>query len=182
MRRARAVLERELLELAQEPLLALADLRRRAPARPPAVELEAEPLRPRAVAQRGSSAALSVASLGDVAAGGLDRLVQRRGRLGAAVLAGEERDGRVRRRGRASAGATRASTSASFQRSTPSTITKRRPIANVIALSASADGLGRRRVALEDLDARRRRSRPRPARAGCARRSAMRPWSSPWIR
>ena len=72
------------------------------------------------------------------------------------------------------------STSASFQRSTPSTIRNRRPIANVIALSAQRDGLGRRRVALEDLDAAAPDSRSASARRR-ARRSPIRPWSSPWI-
>ena len=45
-----------------------------------------------------------------------------------------------------------ASTSASFQRSTPSTMRNRRPMAKVIALRASGDGLGRRVVAVEDLE------------------------------
>ena len=79
---------------------------------------------------------------------------QRLGRLGR----GRPRGRRTRRssRGRC-AGARRhqVSTSASFQRSTPSTITKRRPIANVIALSAAAPGLGRGLVALEHLGAAR---------------------------
>ena len=45
------------------------------------------------------------------------------------------------------------STSVSFQRSTPSTITKRRPSANVIAVSARGHRVGRASVALEQLDA-----------------------------
>ena len=59
-------------------------------------------------------------------------------------------------------------TSASFQRSTPSAITKRRPIAKVIALSAAGDRVRRAGVALEDLDAARpalglgQRPQPRP--------------------
>ena len=73
------------------------------------------------------------------------------------------------------------STSESFQRSTPSAITKRRPIANVIALSAPAIVLGRALVGLVDLDARGA-GRGLGHRAQLARRSAMRPWSSPWIR
>ena len=53
MRRALAVLERELLELAQQPLLALADLRDER-LRRRAVELDAEPV---ALARRPTSAA-----------------------------------------------------------------------------------------------------------------------------
>ena len=52
------------------------------------------------------------------------------------------------------AGARCCSTSASFQRSTPSTMITRRPIANVIALSASATPAGVARLAVEHLDAR----------------------------
>ena len=46
-----------------------------------------------------------------------------------------------------------AATSASFQRSTPSAITKRRPSANVIAHRESATAVRRAGVALEQLDA-----------------------------
>ena len=71
--------------------------------------------------------------------------------------------------------------SASFQRSTPSAITNRRPIAKVIALSAAATASpvhaspSKTSTPLEPLcasaSARRRE-----------RRSEMRPWSSPWMR
>ncbi len=44
-----------------------------------------------------------------------------------------------------------ASTSASFQRSTPSAITKRRPIAKLIVVSAMIDLVGRAQLALEHL-------------------------------
>ena len=166
-----AVLERELLELAQQALLALADVRRRAPAR--------RPRRGRCPAGRASAGDPARQVLGlqrlllrDVAAGRLHGGHELRGHLDAALLAREERDGR--RSGMSfSSGASAASTSASFQRSTPSTIRKRRPIANVIALSAEADVLRRRRVALEHLDAAAARLRPRRARAAArgARRS-----------
>ena len=46
-----------------------------------------------------------------------------------------------------------ASASASFQRSTPSAITKRRPIAKLIVVSAPMTRVRRARVALEHLDA-----------------------------
>ena len=46
-----------------------------------------------------------------------------------------------------------AATSASFQRSTPSAITNRRPSAKVIAVSAPATASARTGVALEELDA-----------------------------
>ena len=66
-------------------------------------------------------------------------------------------------------GASCAFTSASVQRSTPSTIRKRRPIANVIALRPSATASGVPVVALEDLDAARPglalRHRAQPAAA-----------------
>ena len=145
-----------------------------------ASSVDAEPL---ALGRRPSAAAPgpSALLLRDVAARGFDRLGELRRRLRAAVLAGEEGDRRVGR-DPASGGTTCASTSASFQRSTPSTITKRRPIANVIALQRAADGLRRRGVALEHLEPRWRRSRPRRRARSLARRSAMRPWSSPWMR
>ena len=82
--------------------------------------------------------------------------------------------------GRCSA-CTSGSTSPSFQRSTPSAITKRRPRAKVMACSAAADCSGVQAspsrtstppVPLSDSASARRR----------ARRSAMRPWSSPWMR
>ena len=46
-----------------------------------------------------------------------------------------------------------ASTSASFQRSTPSAITKRRPIAKLMVVSAPMTASAVQRVALEHLDA-----------------------------
>jgi hypothetical protein len=71
--------------------------------------------------------------------------------------------------------------SASFQRSVPSTITNRRPIANVIALSAAAAASG--------VDSSPSSTSAPFAPDSCsaifrsfARRSASRPWSSPWIR
>ena len=81
----------------------------------------------------------------------------------------------------ASAGASVASTSASFQRSTPSTIRKRRPMANVIAFRASAIASG---VAASPS---KTSTPPLPDSASAiarrrARRSPMRPWSSPWTR
>ena len=78
---ARAVLERELLELAQQPLLAVADAARRAPAR------AGRRARRRAraawpIAQRGSSRAFSTLLGGDVAAGrARPRRAARLGRL-----------------------------------------------------------------------------------------------------
>ena len=73
------------------------------------------------------------------------------------------------------------STSASFQRSTPSAITNRRPSANVIAESAAAIASGVH-VSFSNTS-----TPPGPLSASAtarslARRSAMRPWSSPWIR
>ena len=65
-------------------------------------------------------------------------------------------------------------TSASFQRSTPSAITKRRPSANVIARERRDDRVGRAGVALEQLDAARaglalgHRAEPRAALADAA--------------
>ena len=72
-------------------------------------------------------------------------------------------------------------TSASFQRSTPSTITNRRPSANVIADSAFATLSG-------VLSSPSSNSTP-PTPLSCSaiarrrvRRSVIRPWSSPQIR
>ena len=79
------------------------------------------------------------------------------------------------------AGARCCSTSACFQRSTPSTTITRRPIANVIALSASATPAG--------APASPSSTSTLAASPCCsasafkpARRSATAPWSSPWIR
>ena len=104
------------------------------------------------IAQRGSSLAFSVASTATSPpafltaatsfAGALTRPSSRAKKL--TVVSGGMA---------ASTGASVASTSASFQRSTPSTIRNRRPMAKVIALSASATASGRRVVALEDLEA-----------------------------
>ena len=81
----------------------------------------------------------------------------------------------------ASAGTSVCSTSACFQRSTPSTRITRRPTINVIAASAPATPSG---VAASPSSAStlsgppsRSASPRRPAR-----RSATAPWSSPWIR
>ena len=123
--RARArQFQRELLELAQQPLLALADLRR--PARVAAAMSSSRPMRAAcARAHLGRSHCLTVACA-TIAPGPLDRLVQRRRRLRAALLAREERDGRVRRHRRERRHEA-CSTSACFQRSTPSTKITRRP-------------------------------------------------------
>ena len=73
------------------------------------------------------------------------------------------------------------SSSRSFQLSTPSTTMNRRPSANVIAFKAAATASG---VAASPSN----NSTPlAPLSASAierrfARRSAMRPWSSPWIR
>ena len=72
-------------------------------------------------------------------------------------------------------------TSASFQRSTPSAITKRRPSANVIALSAPATPSGVQASPSSSS------TPPAPVSASAiarsrVRRSVIRPWSSPWIR
>ena len=73
------MLERELLELAQQPLLAVADLRdERLGAG--VVELDAELARAAPDSQRGSSRGLTALSSAIYAAGRLDRLAQRRGR------------------------------------------------------------------------------------------------------
>ena len=73
------------------------------------------------------------------------------------------------------------SSSLSFQRSTPSTMMNRRPIANVIALSAPRDRLGRRRSPSNSSTPWAPLSASASARRRL-RRSAIRPWSSPWIR
>ena len=182
-RRARApgaVLERELLELAQEPLLALADLGdQRLGARPCRARGRARARGP--ATQRGSSHGLTPLSSAIVAAGLLDRLAQPVGRPCCGPPRGRRRRSSASRRPCPSCAAATCSTSASFQRSTPSAMTKRRPMANVIVAERGRDVVGGARVALEHLDAARAGSRPPPARAACARRSAMRPWSSPRI-
>ena len=177
-RRARAVLERELLELAQQPLLAVADLRDE---RLGALAVEVDLQRPGLAFQPlREIPRLDVVLRRDLAADLLDRLVELVRGLVAALLAGEERDRERLGVGDCSALMT-GSTSESFQRSTPSAITNRRPIANVIVLSAIATPRActgrprrprRRRVPASSSAIARRR----------ARRSAMRPWSSPWMR
>ena len=72
-------------------------------------------------------------------------------------------------------------TSASFQRSTPSAITKRRPVANVIAQSAAATASGVQSSPSSSSTPAAPDSLSAIARSR-VRRSPMRPWSSPWIR
>ena len=160
--RARAVLERELLELAQQALLAVADGATSACAAARS-SVDAEP---RGLADSPLAAAPAAFS----AARRRPRRRpprpprERRRRLGAALLAGEERDRRVGRDAR-QRGARCASTSASFQRSTPSTMTKRRPMRERHRAQRRRDRLGGGGVALEDLDAAGARLAPRRARA-----------------
>ena len=88
--RARAVLERELLQFAQQPLLALADL---GDERLGAVAVELQVERPGLLGEPLRQVpGLHVDLGGDLAAGLLHRLVEPGGRLVAALLAGEERD------------------------------------------------------------------------------------------
>ena len=70
---------------------------------------------------------------------------------------------------------------ASFQRSTPSAITNRRPIAKVIADSAFATASGVQASASKTSTPAVPASDSAIARS-FVRRSPMRPWSSPWIR
>ena len=90
MRRALAVLERELLELAQQPLLALADLADQGLGAG-LVELEAVLAGPGLDPAR-ELPGLDAALHRDRAAGGLDRLAQAVGHLVAALLAAEHRE------------------------------------------------------------------------------------------
>ena len=125
-----------------------------------------------AASHRGSARGLSAVLGRDLAAGLLDRLVQRGRRLGARVLAGEEGDGqrlgvrrppcaarRRRRRRPSSARRRRRSRTAGRARTSSPSARRRRP----------------RRCTRRPRTARRRsgRSRPRPSRAGArgARRS-----------
>jgi hypothetical protein len=80
----------------------------------------------------------------------------------------------------ASAAAT-PSTPPSFQRSTPSAITNRRPIANVIDDSAAAIASGVHASGSKTSTPAEPLSASAIARSR-ARRSAIRPWSSPWMR
>ena len=89
---ARAELERELLELAQQPLLAVADAGDER-AGGAGVELEAELRRPCSATQRGSSFALTAASSATTPPAGLTALPSAAGHLVAPLLAGEEGDG-----------------------------------------------------------------------------------------
>ena len=173
-----AVLERELLQLAQQPLLAIADVRDQRP-RGLRVELEAE-LAARADDPARQLARLDGALLRDLPAGRLDRLAQRAGTLSRPSSRPKNATVSARRRSALIAAAT-GSTSASFQRSTPSAITKRRPSAKVIAPSAAATASGVHASPSSSS------TPPAPVSASAiarsrARRSAMRPWSSPWIR
>ena len=72
--------------------------------------------------------------------------------------------------------------SVSFQRSTPSTMMKRRPIAKRHRAERARRPPRASRVALEHLERAARRSPPRRARAAARAARAIRPWSSPWIR
>ena len=179
--RARPALERQLLELAREPRLAGADDRDE---------------RARALQRRASARARGC--LGDRPFGqvplldrhlGGDVAARLRDRRGAAPPAPSRGPPRARRRRpscprhrsqRAPARGAR-STSASFQRSTPSTIRKRRPIASVSAPS-SAPPPSACVGALEHLERRRLPPSCSASARSRARRSPMRPWSSPWIR
>ena len=161
--RAGAVLERELLELAQQPLLALADLRdQRLGAG--LVELEAE-LAARAADPARQLPRLDAALLGDLAAGRprppcaapagtLARPSSRakNATVGLGVDALQRGGDRPRPRRPSSARRRRRSRSAG-------------PIANVIARERRGDRVGRARVALEHLDAAGAALAPRPARA-----------------
>ena len=80
-----------------------------------------------------------------------------------------------------SAGARCVSTSASFQRSTPSTMMNRRPTANVIAFSAAPTSSGVVVSPSKTSTASTPDSASAIARSR-ARRSAIRPCASPWIR
>ena len=93
--RVRPVLDRELLDLAQQALLAVADLADER-LRRVAVERRAETRR-LTLQPLGQLARLHRGLFADVAARGLHRLDERLGRLVAALLAREERDRRVRR-------------------------------------------------------------------------------------
>ena len=82
---------------------------------------------------------------------------------------------------RCSSAAATVAASASFQRSTPSAMTKRRPRANVIADSAAITASGVQASPSSSS------TPPAPLSASAiarsrGRRSAMRPWSSPWMR
>ena len=72
-------------------------------------------------------------------------------------------------------------TSASFQRSTPSAITNRRPSAKVIAVSAPATASAVQASPSNSSTPLWPVSASAIARRR-ARRSPMRPWSSPWMR
>jgi hypothetical protein len=74
-----------------------------------------------------------------------------------------------------------AATSASFQRSTPSAITNRRPSAKVIALRAPATASAVHASPSNSSTPLWPLSASAIARS-LARRSPMRPWSSPWMR
>ncbi len=173
------VLERELLELAHEALLALADLRDQRACRL-RVELDPELLR------AGLQPARQLAGLD----GGLSTAIW----PPAAVTAFTSASGTLARPSSRAKNATVMSaasipaiaaatgaTSASFQRSTPSAITNRRPIAKVMLDSALAIASG------VHASPSKSSTPPTPLSASAIarrreRRSAMRPWSSPWIR
>ena len=81
------------LELAQQTLLALAHLRHER-ARGGLVERDVH-TRGLLMSPGGQLPGLHLGLLGDLPGGGLDGLVYARGRLGASLLAGEQRDGGV---------------------------------------------------------------------------------------
>ena len=132
--RARAVLERELLELAQQPLLAVADLGDSALA--PSLSRSSLSVLACSISHFGRSQALTLISAAICPPAFSTALWSFCGRLVAALLAGEEGDRQRLGIGGWRAPRRPASTSPSFQRSTPSAITNRRPMANVIAVSA----------------------------------------------
>ncbi len=137
---ARPEFERELLQLAQQPLLAVADVRdqRAGGVGRPASSCSSAA---RAITHFGSSHGLTFSSALTSPPAPRTASSEPLGRLHAAVLAREERDRRVRR-DRGERDASSASRSFSFHRSTPSTMMNRRPIANVIAFSAAAIASG----------------------------------------
>ena len=160
------MLQRELLQLAQQPLLALADVP--TSARAPAASTVMPSRPPCSATQRGRSLAFSACSCAMSPPADFTAATSFAGTL--KRPSSRAKNVTVVRSGMSFiSGVSAASTSASFQRSTPSTIRNRRPIANVIALSARPTVSGVDGVALEDLDATaarlglRERAQPRAA-------------------
>ena len=179
-RRAGAELERQLLELAQQPLLAVADVGISALARA-AVELEAE-LAARARDPLGQLPGLDRLLGGDVAAGLLHGLVERRrapwrAHSSRAKKATVVSGGRRLQAPRERLDVARPSSARRRRRSRSGDRARRSS-----PCSAAAAASGRR--------TRRPRGPPTPpapvsdsaSARSRARRSAMRPWSSPWMR